>query len=180
MSLIASLVTAIMLGSLSAIVPGLNPIAWIYRFVFGSDIPDYLNLAFGAIGNFTLIYSLVAILISPISCRMRESVSQLFEEPSKEDWLYVPMLYAVYLYVIYVNGMFTYEAALIGVFAVMIPLVYRSIVYSARQWLSEYRSSCSYDMYVFLTSLIASFAVTVGIMLIARVVVSILVDFNVV
>jgi len=159
---IASLITAIMLGSFSVFIPGFNPVDYLYQLLFGESIPDYLYNGFYAIGHFSLLYSFVALLLSPLSCAAGVTARSFdFDRPSKEDLIFFPLLYLVYVYVLYVQDMLTYESAVVGVFAITLPLVYRLLVYFVQGGLERYRSSCYFSLYVFVVSIVLCIPLTV-------------------
>ena len=84
-----------------------------------------------------------------------------FDRPSKEDLIFFPLLYLVYVYVLYVQDMLTYESAVVGVFAITLPLVYRLLVYFVQGGLERYRSSCYFSLYVFVVSIVLCIPLTV-------------------
>lgn len=162
MTAIASLISAIMLGSFEAFIPGFNPISYLYALLFGESIPEYLLHGFYAMGYFSLLYSLIGILVIPVACNIGFSARGFnFETPSKEDFVFFPILYLVYLYVIYTRGLLTLESAVVGICAVTLPVVYRLLVYFVSSRFSSIKESCYFNLYVFLVSIMLSIPVTV-------------------
>jgi len=159
---IASLIAAIMLGSFSAFIHDFNPVNSLYILLFNESMPDYLFDGFYAIGYFSLLYSFVALLLTPLACNIGFSTRSFdFDTPSKEDLVFFPLLYMVYLYVLYVQGLLTAEAAVVGIFAITLPVMYRLLVYFVTNRLSRYKSSCYFSLYVFLVSITLSVPLTV-------------------
>jgi len=160
MSVVASLLSAIMLGSFEAFIPGFNPISYLYEFLFSESLPEYLYVGFSAIGYFSLLYSFVSLILSPITCNAKVSIDFSFEKPSKEDFIYVPLLYLVYLYVVHVKGLLTPDSAAVGLLAIMLPMIYRFIVYFVNTRLSTYSQRCDYNLIVFVVSITLAVPVT--------------------
>lgn len=162
MTAVASLITALMLGSLSSIIPGLNPMDYFYRLLYSKSLPEYLYDGFGAIGYFSIIYSFISLLISPIYCLYGiKQIDITFDRLSKEDIVYLPLLYLVYIYVIYVKGYLSVGAALVGIIAIILPLIYRLITYFVSDRLQGFKTSCYYQLAVFVVSLFLAIPVTV-------------------
>jgi len=159
MTAIASLISAIMLGSFASLIPGFNPVSMLYNYLFGEPLPEYLYDGFSAIGQFSLLYSFVAVLISPFYCRL--DLALTFDRPSKEDLVYIPLMYLVYVYVVNVKGLLTIDSALVGIVAVTLPVAYRLIVYLLDSRLERYKSSCYYQLGLFLLSLAVCVPVTI-------------------
>lgn len=158
---VSGLVVGIMLGSF----PGFDPVNSIYRCIFNSPLPEYLRYGFSAIGLFTMFYTLAAILIfTPLECALGVSIgmnspSSALDRPSKEDLMYIPLLYLVYLATLHMNKLLTYQTALVGVFAIILPIAYRWITYGISNLMSSIRS-CYYPLYLFLISFGACVAFT--------------------
>jgi len=159
---IASLISAIMLGSFSVFIPDFNPVSFFYQLLFNESLPDYLYDGFFAMGHFSLLYSFIALLLSPVACRgVNIRLEFNFDRPSKEDLVFIPLLYIVYLYVTYVNGLLSFESAVVGIVAITLPLTYRFIVYFVDYQLSSHASSCYYSLYVFIVSITLAIPITV-------------------
>jgi len=162
MTAISSLITAIMLGSFSQIIPGFNPIDIIYNVLFGQHLPEYLYDGLSSVGLFSLIYSLVLTVFYPIYCRIGVSPdTDIFDRLSKEDLVYLPLIYLIYVYVIYIDGYLTPEALVVGLLSIPLPFIYRLVVYFVSDCLSNLKGTCYYPTAVFLVSLSIAIVVTV-------------------
>lgn len=161
MTAVGSLITAIMLGGFSAIFPWLNPVDWMYRHLFGFPMPDYLYYGFSALGDFTLIYSLFLVLFSPIYCKIGSRFEiPSFDKPSKEDYVFILLAYLVYVYALQVRQLLTVESALVGFLAILLPVMYRLLVYIFDELLSNRVSPCYYNPVLFVISILACIPVT--------------------
>jgi len=163
-STISSLIISILTGA----IPHFQPLNTIYQFLFNKPLPTYLLLGFSTIGTFTLYYTLFSILILlPFTCYIGGSLYQfnnsvnLLHKPSKEDIVYLILLYSTYLYICYVNHYLTSHTALVGVFAIFLPFLYRAVVYSVDMLLEKYHSKCLYPLYLFTCSFFISIPVTI-------------------
>lgn len=169
MTAIASLVSAIMLGSFETFIKGFNPVGYLYSIMFNEEIPDYLFYGFFAIGNFYLIYSLASVVISPVACRVgARSTEPDFETPNVRDLMFLPILYLVYLLAIYSNYMLTAESSTVGLFAITLPIAYRLVVYFISDRFSALKTSCYFNLYVFLISIFMSIPVTIVYLLVIK------------
>ena len=130
--------------------------------MFGQHLPTYLYDGLSSVGLFSLIYSLFATIFYPLYCRYGiKPEYDPFSTLSKEDLIYVPLIYAVYLYVIYVNGSLNPTSALVGLIAIPLPFMYRLIVYFVSDRMSGLKESCYYPTVVFFVSLFMSIPVTI-------------------
>ena len=162
MTAISSLITAIMLGSFSQIIPGFNPLDIIYNVLFGQHLPEYLYDGLSSVGLFSLIYSLICTVFYPIYCRIGVSPdTDIFDRLSKEDLVYLPLVYLVYVYVIYINGNLSTESLIVGLLSIPLPFIYRLIVYFTSYSLTQFSNTCYYPTVVFVVSLGIAVVVTV-------------------
>jgi len=144
-------------------IPDFNPLNSIYNILYNQDLPDYLDYGFYSIGLFSLFYSLVVILLlAPISCATSKQINTIdLDKPSLEDILiYLPLVYVVYILVLYRYDLLTTSTALVGFIVIMLPMAYRMLVY----WLNSiapYKNSCYYSLYLFILSFALAIPVTV-------------------
>lgn len=154
-STIASLIIAIMSGAL----PDIKPLSWLYSFMFNSSLPEYLIYGFSTIGLFSLLYNIAIIIISPVACTLNKQTYDWLNKLSTEDAIYIPLLYIVYLLYVSHIGLLTPTAAVLGVFAVMLPFLYRLIVYYVAGHIST--TTCYKNFYIFVVSLALTIPATV-------------------
>lgn len=158
MSGVVGLVSGIVIAILTGSIPGIDPINWIYSALFGSPIPEYLDYGFSSIGIFTLLYSaFYTLILSPIYCELGKTTSPTltFERPSKEDLIYIPFIYITYLWTVNYYGLLTYDTAIAGIFVIMLPIIYRFVIYTLDYSMQDLTRSCYYPIYLFVASLLS-------------------------
>lgn len=162
-AMVSGLVTALMTGFL----PGFTPITTqLYNFMFNLSIPTYLTYGIGSIFYIATVYNFATVILSPVSCSF--DVKDHFNKPSIEDPLFYLSLYFIYMGVLWWNDLLAYGTAVVGLFAILLPVGFRVAVYMADSILESLKSLCRYPFYLFVASMAFTIPITVVILILIR------------
>jgi len=160
-------ISTLIISILTGAIQGFHPLNFIYQVLFNQELPVHLLLGFSAIGTFTLYYTLFTLLVLlPLYCYFGLRLDHIgdgdiISTPSKEDILYLILIYLAYIYVCYTNEILTKEAMVMGIFAILLPFFYRGVVYVVNDALKKYQKQCIYPLILFLVSFIFSVLLTI-------------------
>jgi len=160
--IVASFISSLFLGIFS----GFQPLELLSQFFFGKSLPDYLAFGWQAIALFSLYYPLLLVFalypaFTILKIREEVAIPQL-SRPSKEDLVFLPIIYVIYIWTLYNHDLLTINTAAIGIVAILLPIVYRMTVYSIDASLEKFREVWFYPWLLFVVSLV--FAVPVSIL----------------
>lgn len=128
-----------------------------YIFFVGEMPPIYFELAMGAAGVFAVTYQLLyATMISPLACQYGVDAGPTLLDLDKieiTDWLAIPLMYAMYLYILWTAGITNDGAFVGGAFVIATSLVFRIV---PRVVAMEMKPDCLFSVKVVLISIPAT------------------------